>query len=1198
MVSQLKSLELQGYKTFANRTVFDFTSPISAIIGPNGSGKSNIADSIRWVLGEQSYSLLRGKKTEDMIFSGSEQRSRASMASATMVFDNSDDWLPIDFSEVAVTRRAYRDGQNEYLINGKRVRLKDVSELLAQSGLAERTYTIIGQGLVDAALALKAEERRRLFEEAAGIGLYRTRREEAIRRLEVTRRNLERVQDILAELQPRLKSLERQSRRLQEYEQIKADLRILLVEWYGYHWHNAQAELAKLSELVDVRERAYNKVHHEQIELEKKISEERIKTVNYRDQLNDYHRSLSQFYQQRESLTRDKAVVEERIIATNNRVQTSQHEINRLQEEEQLHKKVLADISNDLKELENDLKDAQEHAAATHEALLHKQNKRLEIEQGIVQKRKIYNGLVSQKVEMSAIVSNRKAQIEQHQSSLVEIKNQIENSNSKIGKSRARLTSLEKNLAQQQKIKSKLEGKLHTLIKARERFEEKIKDRNMERQNSNADLAKWITQLELIAQAENVLTGYSDGVKVIRESLEKGQLSGVHGFLGKSIQVPARYETAIAAALGEYINAIILDSTQSMDTALDVLVGRSSRGILFPSEVLLVKNKRLPQGKDGFIGCASELVEVSKEFIPVLEAILGNVFIVEDRYSARSLLDTSPAEISAVTLNGEVFHKDGSVITGTEGKNTVIGRSRQIQNLKTSINEAEQQLRMLDGEIKKIQDNLIVKEGEAGHLQIELNNLIQEMQTSTAELTRENRTCEQLSGELNWQEVQLQGVTSEISRYHQEIIETEQKLADIQVTIIKVEAEIGEQSDYLKRVEVTEDQEQFIHWNAVVKVSERACNDTRFRLEEHQINLTKIQQQLADDEQNMADLADTLRTLEKESESVKQKEERVATLVSVTQEKLAPTEAQLHTAEKNAEALTEEDKLVKKRLVLQESQFSQARINLARQQERFESLSRRIEDDFGLVDFEYDEKVSGPTPLPLDGMVQKLPRVQKISSNLEENIKENKVQLRRIGSVNPEARAEYEEVNSRYNFMTEQVSDLEKAETDVRHGIIELDAMMQQEFQHTFERVSQEFVDIFGRLFEGGSANLVLTDPSDLTGTGIDIEARLPGKRAQGLSLLSGGERSLTATALIFALLKVSPTPFCLLDEVDAMLDEANVDRFSDLVNELSKKTQFIIVTHNRNTVQVADVIYGVTMGRDSASQVISLKLEDIEKVI
>src|SRR5512135_885781 len=313
MITRLKSLELHGYKTFASKINFEFPGKVTAIVGPNGSGKSNIADAIRWVLGEQSYSLLRGRKTEDMIFAGSEQRPRASMASATLIFDNSDGWLPIDFNEVAITRRAYRDGNNEYLVNGQRVRLKDVSELLAQSGLAERTYTIIGQGLVDAALALKAEERRRLFEEAAGIGLHRARREEALKRLETTGRNLERVQDILAELQPRLRSLERQAKRMQEYNQMKADLKRVLREWYGFHWHQAQAELVAAQLAARQHEEIFSKVQANQANLDQKITEYRRRINDFRDGLNRYHAELATLHQKREDLSRAQAVSSERM---------------------------------------------------------------------------------------------------------------------------------------------------------------------------------------------------------------------------------------------------------------------------------------------------------------------------------------------------------------------------------------------------------------------------------------------------------------------------------------------------------------------------------------------------------------------------------------------------------------------------------------------------------------------------------------------------------------------------------------------------------------------------------------------------------------------------------------------------------------------------------------------------------------------
>src|SRR4030066_851961 len=312
MPARLKSFELHGYKTFASRNEFVCADGITAIVGPNGSGKSNIADALRWVLGEQSYGLLRGKKTEDMIFSGSENRPRAGMASATIVFDNSDGWLPIDFSEVGITRRAYRDGDNEYLLNGQRVRLKDVSEVLAKSGLAERTYSIICQGLVDAALALKAEERRRLFEEAAGIGLHRARREEAIKRLDTTRRNLERVHDILAELQPRLRSLERQAKRAQEYNQMKVDLKVVLRDWYGYHWHKAQAELVEAQIAAKQQEESLSQVQSSQQDLDQKLSDYRSQISELRVKLNDWHKDLTSLHQRRETLSRQQAVNSER----------------------------------------------------------------------------------------------------------------------------------------------------------------------------------------------------------------------------------------------------------------------------------------------------------------------------------------------------------------------------------------------------------------------------------------------------------------------------------------------------------------------------------------------------------------------------------------------------------------------------------------------------------------------------------------------------------------------------------------------------------------------------------------------------------------------------------------------------------------------------------------------------------------------
>ena len=393
-------------------------------------------------------------------------------------------------------------------------------------------------------------------------------------------------------------------------------------------------------------------------------------------------------------------------------------------------------------------------------------------------------------------------------------------------------------------------------------------------------------------------------------------------------------------------------------------------------------------------------------------------------------------------------------------------------------------------------------------------------------------------------------------------------------------------------------QSQVAHWNTQAAVAERALADGNNRQRERESALERADRTRSGLQARATELENTLHALEKERAERRQAERNVGEEIEALRVTIEPAEVELEKVEQEQGELQKVETSARQALSKAEHNHAQARITLARRQEALVALRNRIEDDFGLVAFEYSEDVSGPTPLPLQGMVEQLPLVNQLSPEIEETIKRQRAQLRRMGSVNPEAQSEYQEVKQRFAFMTEQIADLEKADADVRQVIAELDALMEREFRKTFDAVAVEFKEIFTRLFGGGSARLVLTDPDDLTDTGIDIEARLPGRRSQGLSLLSGGERSLTAVALVFSLLKVSPTPFCVLDEVDAMLDEANVGRFRDLLRELSENTQFVVVTHNRNTVQVADVIYGFTMGRDSASQVLSLKLDEVSKLV
>jgi chromosome segregation protein len=1198
---RLKSIELHGYKTFASQTSFEFAGMVTAIVGPNGSGKSNVADSLRWVLGEQSYSLLRGKKTEDMIFSGSEFRPRAGMASATVVFDNSDGWLPIDFSEVSITRRAYRDGQNEYLVNGQRVRLKDVTELLAQSGLAERTYTIIGQGVVDAALSLKAEERRRLFEEAAGIGLYRARREEAQRRLETTRRNLERVQDILAELQPRLRSLERQARRAQEYEQIRADLRLLLREWYGYHWHQAQKELHENRDLARKQEIALDKARKSYQELDQKISIERSQLQSLRARLNGWHRQLAGLHTQREELSTQRAVAAERLRSLVEQRQSAQAELARLQDEVELHHGRLHVADEEVALLEVELDEAHGQAESALVALGQRQDERAQAEADTQAARQALESLNKQLGEGQARLAERRAQTERQTVEQRLVEAAQERAQQEYNAALAAVRASESAHNQARDARQKAEAALHT--QSQHRFEaeasrQKLLDKQAAR---SADLASLMAQLDVLEKAENTLSGYARGAQALLKAFRQGLLSGARGAFSNFIEVSADLEIAIAAALGEFVDALVLENAAGVDAGLGIMQAESARGALLPlADITPPEEIFLGDAGEEVIGVASKLVTAPAELRPAVEWLLGRTLVVRDRSDALHVLKgyRNADGLRVVTLKGEVFHASGPVQAGSDTAPMTLARPRQRKSLQEQIGALQKQLDDLT--LRLDQFDATLKEVVQVEARLE-KELLSKRDTETKAFSAHSRNelaLEAARRQIDWHTDQANRLKQLIGRASDENVEITSSLVQLETQINQRREDVKRRELLTQELSLDEFQSQVAYWNTQIAVAQRALDDARSRRDERIGVLEGSKKSIEEVENRIQQLEASIRELESEKTQNRHSETEVTAQIDALLTLLNPAEAELDLKEGEQESMQSSEAAARQELSKAEHHHAQARIALARRQEAVETWRRRIEDDFGLVAFEYSEEVSGPTPLPMGEMVEQLPRIKHISPDLEENLRRLRAQLRRMGAINPEAQAEYLEVKQRFEFMTEQVTDLRQAEEDVQQVILELDELMQRELRRTFEAVAEEFSIMFKRLFAGGSARLVLTDPEDMASTGIDIEARLPGKRMQGLSLLSGGERSLTASALVFALLKVSPTPFCLLDEVDAMLDEANVGRFRELLRELSQGTQFIVVTHNRSTVQVADVIYGVTMGRDSSSQVISLKIEEVEKVI
>ncbi|MEN6572382.1 MAG: chromosome segregation protein SMC [Anaerolineaceae bacterium] len=1196
MNPRLKALELHGYKTFASKNDFEFPGNITAIVGPNGSGKSNISDALRWVLGEQSYSLLRGRKTEDMIFSGSDQRPRAGMASATITFDNSDGWLPIDFSEVSITRRAYRDGGNEYLLNGQRVRLKDISELLAQSGLAERTYTIIGQGQVDAALSLRPEERRQFFEEAAGIGLYRIRREESLNRLDSTQRNLERAQDIVNELGPRLASLERQAKKAEEYERLRADLNVLLKDWYGYHWHNTQRELARAREILKNQEEKVKTARSRVEEVESKVEEARQRLQSLRTELNEWHSLSAGLHNDREKINRELAVLDERQRSIIDQRKQLDRDLVHSEEEDTSNTDRLENLLQEKTRLQQELDEAAAQLKTAQAGLEERQKLRNDAESKVREARKILVNLETQQVQLKAHQRELTARLDSLAASGKTLQSSLENADADLEKVKRDFENASKAQAAAEEKLSESEAALQKHVESTRDFEEQAKTLASEKSRAEANLLKAKAQLDILIQAEKSMAGLAEGARNLLQAASQGKLQGNYSALSSLLMIPAEYEKAIAAVLGDQLDAIWLDDITDPDLALDYLAREDKgRAVLMPAR-WMKKTSRIKESADAdCLGIAADLVQPKGQMQKLAELLLGQVLIVKDRTAARRVSQDLQDSAKVVTLNGEVFSGSGIVIAGHEGRSAIVSRPRQKKEIEDQLGELEDRVNDLDQQEYTVNQKL----SGARETQKSLENLVK---TCRSELTQRHAAyqaaslaMEQVKQKQEWQKNQLTSLNDQIGKASREFQDLSGKLDSGVNTITETNQKLRDLNQKVAELPLDELQADVVHWNTNLAVSTRAVKEAARRYEEYLgiVNSSRENRQRLSERINTQDEA--LTTLVTDKDRLHRLELELNEKIEQLQVKIDPAEHELITLDEEYSRLQTDYSTLRQSEANADRTNTQAQLELSRIRESLDNLRRRIEEDFGLVALEYSENVTGPTPLPLEG-VDSLPVVNEITPELEEAINRQRAQLKRMGAVNPEAKREFDELKERYTFLTGQITDLRKADADLHQIIDELNDLMRKEFKTTFTAVAAEFKIMFTRMFGGGSARLIMTDDEDPTETGIDIEAKLPGRREQGLSLLSGGERSLTAVALIFSLLKVSPTPFCVMDEVDAALDEANVGRFTELLKELSLETQFIVITHNRNTVQSANVIYGVTMGRDSASQVISLRLDEVNE--
>ncbi len=1204
---RLKQLDLQGYKTFASKTEFVFQDGITAIVGPNGSGKSNIADGIRWVLGEQSYSTLRARRTEDMIFSGSERRARQGMAQVTLTLDNTSGWLPIEFSEVTIERRAYRSGENVYYLNGNRVRLRDITELLGHSGLGRRTYTVIGQGLVDRALSLGPGQRRALFEEAAGIAVYQGKRADTLRKLERTQQNVVRVNDIINEIAPRLRHLERQAKRAQEQKDISARLGELLRIWYGYRWREGTQALRRARTVARHRQESLQALQSDVDAVIQEMTELRTRRETLRASLSQWHRQSSELHAQAEVLQREMAVGEERA-----RLLRAQHkelltELGPLKVNRQEQAARVEAAQAELARLQAEVTERQTAVIAARSRLdAHQAERKL-----------LLSALTAAQDRAFALSTdladreNRRAQIEERQA---EISCERASHSEKVAQLQADLSAVESTQVGLQEQLARLKVAEIALQAQRTDEETRLTRVKASCQELQAQLAAARQEEALLQDRRDFLArmreegeGFYAGVRAVLRAARPGgkvALKGIVGVLAGLVEVPAGLERAVEAALGARLQNVVVETWNDAVAAIEYLNKvRGGRATFLPMDVLRSRQPLRTSavaGSRGVVGLASELVVFEERLRPVVELVLGQTLVVEDVAAARRAFDRLTGGFKIVTRAGEVLRSDGAVTGGTRRAardGAVLTREREWRDLPA-------QFSALAEKIEALARDLTAAEEEKSSVEMSLSEVLAQAERLAARrtalaqsLAEQDREAGRLAQEVKWLQELIQQATVEAETLQardrdldaeREAMWQEQTQVQEQIAALQKKLDDLSTGDLLVEVNRLETD---------LAVADQAQAGQEAILDSHRATLEQLGAQVGGRQSRTETLA---RQADEESARLADLTGRhwaVSEELSSVQGRIVPAEKEIANLEAHRAELDSQQDNLRERSRQHEARHNQAMLEVTRRQEEMAALKRQIEDGLGLVEVEMDERSWDQPPLPLRPIVSTLPAVEELPEGLEEEMRHLRAQLRRLGAVNPNAPAEYAEQLERHTFLVSQAEDLQQAAAQLREVIAELDRLMEKTFRETFDAVAEAFSGYFARLFGGGSARLVLTDPDNGMESGVEIIARPPGRRTQGLALLSGGERALTATALIFAILKVNPPPFSVLDEVDAMLDEVNVGRFVELLREQAQVSQFIVITHNRATMEAANVLYGVTMGDDSVSRVYSKKLEDDESL-
>jgi chromosome segregation protein len=1186
---RLKRLELYGYKSFATRAVLDFGEGITAVVGPNGSGKSNVADAIRWVMGEQSHSTLRAKSTEDMIFSGSRHRARQGMAEVILTLDNSEGWLPIAFTEVTIGRRTFRSGETEYLLNGNRVRYRDVLGILGGAGLMRSSYTVIGQGMVDAALSLRPEARRALFEEAAGIVPHLRKRNEALARIAETEHNLERITDILSELHPRATTLRRQAERAEEHTLLSRDLQELQRIWYGYHWQRRQRQLGQTEERLREQGARLESQRGYAHEFEEKQDALNDALAAQRQALEELLGEQARRRDEREALQRESAVATERVRLYEQQRVAQRAEIEALDRQRGSLQQAVDSAGTELAEQEAAATAAQAEAQAARAILAQHDAAQRDLA-------KQATALQNRLAHLMSTLAEDRARLEQlgeRRAEVLAARTELEAGLGELTQHLQELAARSEQLAAQERAaqaqQQALQQRQAQLATQVAQANEEIAAAEKAAAQVRAERDRLVARRELLERLRQELAGFYPGVREVLSA--EARLQGLLGTVVNLMDVPKELAQAIESALGPRMQNIVAERWEDAEQAIAHLKrSRAGWATFLPLDTVRARPALTLKAEAGLVGVASALVRFEERLRPVFELLLGSTVIVADLPTARAFLNRRLGASLYVTLGGETVQPSGAVSGGTRQESSnLLAQEREwrdlpgrIQASEARLSEAQQRLAERQGQLEEARRLGREAERELTYKRAERDTA----HTATANHAQEVRAQER---ERDWRTTRLAQLAKELeeltARERTLHVKSEQggaEQAALQGQAQALQAKLAQASDdgLRQRVSALETR---------AAVAQRTALSQRTLVESHRANLAQLQRQIGEKEAQVARLAEELRQLA-------ELQEHAGAALAVGEEQAQALRQRLDPAREEAARLERE-----RRDAERQRQQSQERLNEAEMDHNRAIIERdRARDEQAVLAQEIEESL-GPIELPETAMRQlrlslgddviELPSVETLPPGLGDEIRQLKARLRRLGDVNPAAPQEYEQLLERQTFLQGQSTDLRGAVATLHEVVLELDKIIERDFTETVQRVNHSFSAYFRALFGGGTAHLSLTDPEQLSTSGVDIIAQPPGKRPQNLSLLSGGERALTAVALLFALLRANPVPFCFLDEVDAALDEANVARFRELLEEHAQHTQFVVITHNRRTIEAAHTIYGVSMGEQGVSQCISLKL-------